>query len=212
MVPPLAPLLLLAFAVVVMMAISLALVVRSFVAVPSGKVLLVRGRGRVTVSTVGRLVLPWVETAELVDVTAKPLVIRRPRGYRFRDGLRAWATAHVVLEPGSSAEDVARCAARVGAARVGDEAALRELFEARVDQAVAAVLGAVAYEDAVRERESIAAEIEKAIGDLDGWALGSVALTELEQVPLEQLDPHDALDAEAIRRLTERAAEASRPR
>ncbi|MBK8937871.1 MAG: hypothetical protein IPM79_09560 [Polyangiaceae bacterium] len=112
----------------------LALVISKwFVRVPAGQALLVRPHsGPARVSFTGQLVMPFVATAELVDLTTKRILVTRHgrTAPRCRDNIRVNVTAHFMIGVNPVADDVLKAAQAMGAARVAEEGALSEVFEA----------------------------------------------------------------------------------
>jgi uncharacterized membrane protein YqiK len=190
----------------------LALVISKwFVRVPAGQALLVRPHsGPARVSFTGQLVMPFVATAELVDLTTKRILVTRHgrTAPRCRDNIRVNVTAHFMIGVNPVADDVLKAAQAMGAARVAEEGALSEVFEGRFISALATVVATFHYDELARNREELTDRIIQVLGtDLDGYTLKDLAIVTIEQVPIEQHDPKDLLDAEAIRVLTERTAQ-----
>ncbi|MBK6513538.1 MAG: hypothetical protein IPG04_05265 [Polyangiaceae bacterium] len=190
----------------------LALVISKwFVRVPAGKALLVRPHsGPARVSLTGQLVLPFVATAELVDLTTKRILVTRHGRIapRCRDNIRVNVTAHFMIGVNPVAEDVLKAAQAMGAARIVEEGALSEVFEGRFTSALATVVATFHYDELAQHREEMTDRILQVVGtDLDGFTLKDVAIVSIEQLPLEEHDPKDVLDAEAIRVISERTAE-----
>lgn len=157
-------------------------------------VLLPEVAGQFVAGLLAPLILIWVLVAAL----------------RCKDKIRTSVTLEVQLSVSPQAEDAARAAERVGAAHVADEARLRALFESRFEVALRSALGQLRFEEAERERELLGETIAQIVGaDLDGFRLEGVFVRELEQVPVELHDPNDLLDAEGIRAIVERTAEAT---
>lgn len=192
---------------------TLAIVVaiaRMRVKVPPGAALVIHRTGaepRVTFSDA--FVPPLVARAEPIDCSLRTLVVRRDGGdsLRCHDNLRIDVRAEFRMAVNRTAEDVLKVATRIGAARASDPEILTHLFEARFIQAMASVIHEFDFDDVMRRREELRERVLMVIGtDLDGWVLEDVAFTRLEQVPIEELDPSNVLDAEAIRRITERTS------
>lgn len=187
------------------------LVSKWFVRVPAGQALLIRPQsGPARVSLTGQLVLPFVATAELVDLTTKRIIVTRHgrTAPRCRDNIRVNVTAHFMIGVNPVAADVLKAAQVTGAARAAEESALAEVFEGRFISAIATVVASFHYDELARSREELTDRILQVVGtDLDGFTLKDVAIVSIEQLPLEEHDPKDLLDAEAIRAISERTAE-----
>jgi len=193
--------------VLVAMAAIVVLYARSYVKVEPGHALVVTKPGRIEVSFDAALVLPLVHRAETIDLRTQTVVIERrgKRGLVCRDGVRADVVARFFVRIQATAEDVGRVATSLGCARASDPAGLQALFEGKFTEALATVAAALDFEHLHRERERFRDQVVEVIGrDISGFVLDDLALEHLEQTPLEQLDPHDILDAQGIRTITER--------
>ena len=63
------------------------------------------------------------------------------------------------------------------------------------------------FEDLYQSRDQFRDEILRQIGDnLSGYVLEDAAIDYLEQTPLDKLDPHNIMDAQGIRKITELTA------
>lgn len=188
--------------------------VRCRVKVPSGAALVIhRSSGQPRVSFSDAMVIPIVSRAELVDCTVHPVAIVRQGvdSLRCRDKLRVDVHAEFRVGVNRTEEDVLKVANSVGCARAGDPETLRNLFEARFVDALATVIGHLGFDDLLSHREQLRDEVLQVVGtDLGGYVVVELALTRLEQVPIELLDPNNTHDAEAIRRISERVAEEKR--
>jgi uncharacterized membrane protein YqiK len=183
---------------------------RMRVMVPPGSALIIHRTGaepRVTFSDA--FVPPLVARTEAIDCSLRTIIVRRDGGdsLRCRDNLRIDVRAEFRVSVNRTAEDILKVAAKIGANRASDPATLTTLFEARFIQAMASVVRELEFDEVTREREQLRDRVLCVIGqDLDGWVLEDVSFTRLEQVPIEELDPSNVLDAEAIRRITERTS------
>lgn len=186
----------------------LVVVSRFIVKVPAGRALVIHGgRGEPRVSFTNALVMPVVQLGELVDCSTKTVLVRRKDadGYRCKDKIRASVTVELRVRVNRTTEDVCRVAQRLGAARTFDADSITSLFHGKFDEAVAVVAGQLTFDELVGHREEARDQILEVIGkDLDGYVLDDASFIEIEQVPLEHLDPHHVHDAEAIRRIKER--------
>lgn len=178
--------------------------------VPAGRALIINKVSMEPMVTFsGGIVLPIVHSAEEMDVTTKVLRLER----RGRDGLHCRDHYSVDLEldfhirVDHEPDEVLRVAKNVGAERARDPEVLRELFLGKFQEAVAAVVSELDLEQLRREREQVRDRILKVIGlDLGGYVLLDLAIASLGPTPIENLDPNDLLDAQAIRKLTELTA------
>ena len=178
--------------------------------VPSGTALVVRRPGGALVSFKNTVVLPFVHSAEPIDLAVRPVELdcRGKHGASCRDSIRADITLTLFLRVNRTAEDVLKVAETIGCARATDPQQLRELFWARFAEAVRSVASKHDFDAVHADRQRFKDEVIETIGrDLNGYVLDDVAVSHLEQTPIEQLDPSNILDAEAIRRITERTTE-----
>lgn len=194
--------------------IAVVFVWRGRVLVPPGSALVIHrtgGESRVTFSDA--FVPPLVARAEAIDCSIRTIPIVRvgKDSLRCRDNLRVDVCAEFQISINRTAEDVLKVAQSVGAARGSDPATLRELFEAKLIDALATVIRQLTLDELSLDRERLRDQVIMVVGqDLGGYVLHDLAFSRLEQVSLEALDPDNIQDAEAIRRITERLAEEHR--
>lgn len=154
---------------------------------------------------------PLMGRVEVMDVRAKRVVIERSGkdGVICRDGVRAdvGAVFHVRVRP--TADDILLVARSMGCARAGDQAVIDELFAAKFSETLATVAKELELEDIVTARDAFRDQIiRRGSEDLAGWVLDDVVIDRLEQTPASALDPDDILDAEGLRKITERTTQA----
>ena len=95
----------------------------------------------------------------------------------------------------------------IGASRASDREAVDELFNAKFSEALKTVGKKFEFTELFEKRQEFRDEIVKVIGnDLNGYVLEDVAIDYLEQTPKHLLDSNNILDAEGIRKITERTA------
>lgn len=184
---------------------------RFYVRVPVGQVLLVRGsRGDVRLSRTGMFAWPFTVVVEPVDLRTTRLVVQRrgKDGLRCMDRIRVSITVHFLISVVPVAEEIDKAAQVVGIAHLADEAALGRLFAGKVEEAVASTVAMFRYREIVRDRERARDDMLKVLGPpMWGFDVRDAAIVELEQVPIELLDPNDMFDAEAIRTISEATME-----
>ncbi|MGK0313041.1 MAG: putative membrane protein YqiK, partial [Ilumatobacter sp.] len=91
--------------------------------------------------------------------------------------------------------------------RASDIQTLNTLFAAKFSEALKTVGKKFEFESLYTDRDSFRDEIVEIIGkDLNGYVLEDVAIDYLEQTPLADFDPDNILDADGIRKITERTA------
>lgn len=197
--------------VLVVVAGGLALWMRARVRVPAGAALVIhRTGGEARVSFGDAIVPPFVARGELVDCSVHTLAIacEGKDSLRCSDQIRVDVRAEFQIAINRTADDVLEVVQTVGAARAGEPAVLRELFAGKLVDALGTVVAHFDLDSLVRRRQDVRDRVLEIVGsDLNGFVLHELAITRSEQVPLEQLDPSNILDAEAIRRITERTSE-----
>jgi flotillin len=102
--------------------------------------------------------------------------------------------------------DAVLAAARSLGTRGMKNESMRELFEGKVTDALRSVAANKTFNELHMHRKEFAEGVQKILEDelhRNGFKLESVAITNLEQTPLEDLDPNDVFDAEGARMITE---------
>lgn len=157
----------------------------------------------------GALVYPIIHKKELMNVSLITLdVDRRGRdGLICKDNMRADITVAFYLRVNETPEDVLRVAKSIGAARASDIKAVDQLFSAKFSEALKTVGKQIEFVQLFENRLQFREKIIEVIGDdLNGYVLEDVAIDYIEQTPKSALDPHNILDAEGIRKITELTA------
>ena len=154
----------------------------------------------------GAMVLPVIHRAETMKISVITLELNRTGkdGLICKDNLRADITVAFYLRVNETAEDVLRVAKSVGVGRASDREAVNQLFNAKFSEALKTVGKKLEFMQLFEERQRFRDAIVETIGeDLNGYILEDVAIDYLEQTPKSSLDPHNILDSEGIRRITE---------
>lgn len=197
-------------AVLAVLALLIAVVYSSlYKKVPQGKALVVSTTKAVVVSFTGRLVIPILHKAEIMDTSVKTIEIdrRASEGLICRDNIRADIKVNFFVRVNKAEEDVIKVAQSIGVERASSQATLEELFVAKFSEALKTVGKALDFEDLYTERRRFRDEIIEVIGtDLNGYVLEDAAIDYLEQTPLGHLDENNILDAQGIRKITELTA------
>jgi uncharacterized membrane protein YqiK len=171
-----------------------------------GLALVIHGPGKVDVSFTDRLVLPILQRAETIDLAVHAIEVdcRGKEGLVCRDNIRADIKLTYYVRVNKTAEDVLKVADSVGCARASDPQVLRDLFVPRFTEALKTVGAALDFEQLFKRRDQLKDEVIEVIGrDLNGYILDDVAISYLEQTPLEVLDANNILDAAGIRKIIE---------
>ncbi|MFI0238249.1 flotillin family protein [Streptomyces sp. NPDC016845] len=194
-------------AVVLLVVVALLLIfTRLFRKVEQGKALIVSKMRKVDVTFTGQVVLPVLHKAEVMDISVKAIEITRAGkdGLICKDNIRADIRISFFVKVNKTPEDVIKVAQAVGTARASDKTTLQELFHAKFSEALKTVGKQMDFTDLYTKREELRYRIIEVIGvDLSGYHLEDAAIDYLEQTPLNQLDPHNVLDAQGIRKITE---------
>ncbi|MCW4453230.1 flotillin family protein [Flavobacterium sp. MXW15] len=157
----------------------------------------------------GALIIPVLYRAELMRISLITLQIDRrgKEGLICRDNMRADIAVAFYLRVNETQADVLRVAKAIGADRASDKHAVDELFNAKFSEALKTVGKKFDFTELFEKRQEFRDEIIAVIGnDLNGYVLEDVAIDYLEQTPKLLLDPHNILDAEGIRKITELTA------
>ena len=157
----------------------------------------------------GGLIIPVLYKAELMRISLITLQVDRrgKEGLICRDNMRADIAVAFYLRVNETQADVLRVAKAIGANRASDREAVDELFNAKFSEALKTVGKKFEFTELFEKRQEFRDEIVKIIGnDLNGYVLEDVAIDFLEQTPKHLLDHNNILDAEGIRKITERTA------
>ena len=204
------------FALVSIAAIALLLVgILAFIAklyrkVVQGQALIVNKPNGARVFFTGAIVIPLIYRAETMDISVKTIEIQRQGhdGLICKDNIRADIRVTFFVRVNETEEDVLRVAKMVGCTRASDQDTIEELFGAKFSEALKTAGKQFEFEDLYQARQSFRDQIIAVIGDdLNGYTLEDVAIDYLEQTRRDALDPHNILDAEGIRKITERTEE-----
>jgi uncharacterized membrane protein YqiK len=184
---------------------------RCTVTCPPGHVLVVNRARSTEIFFASGLVPPVVARAEVMDIRAQRVVIERAGkdGVICRDNVRADIRMVFHVHIRRAADDILRVAQSIGCARAGDQRVLDERFGAKFSEAMKTVAKRLDFEEIVAERDAFRDEVMKiAEEDLSGWVLEGAVVERLEQTPASALDPDNILDAEGLRKITERTTQA----
>lgn len=181
-----------------------------YVKVEQGVALIKNDMGdRPKVFFTGAWILPVIHKKELMRISLITLdVDRRGKdGLICADNMRADITVAFYLRVNETPEDVLKVAKSLGADRASDKDAVHELFDAKFSEALKTVGKKIDFVNLFEDRQEFRDNIIRVIGnDLNGYILEDVAIDYLEQTPRTSLDPHNILDAEGIRKITELTA------
>lgn len=185
----------------------LAFVAKLYCKVQQGQALIVNKPGGTKVFFTGSIVVPLIHRAEYMDISVKAIEIEREGhdGLICKDNIRADIRVTFFVRVNETSDDVLRVAKMVGCARASDQATIEELFGAKFSEALKTAGKQFEFEELYQARQEFRDLIITTIGDdLNGYTLEDVAIDYLEQTRRDSLDPHNILDAEGIRKITER--------
>jgi uncharacterized membrane protein YqiK len=184
-------------------------ILRCWRKVEQGSALIITGKREPSVHFSKAIVLPLIHQAEIMDISVKRLEIFRhgSEGLVCKDNVRADIKVAFYVRVNKTEEDVKRVATLVGVRRASQLAALEELFESLFSEGLKTVGKQFEFVQLYDSRERFKEEILKVVGtDLNGYVLVDAAIDYLEQTPIEKLDPQNILDAEGIKKITDKTA------
>jgi len=189
----------------------MALVAKFYQKVDQGRAMIVNTmRVEPEVTFTGRLVIPILHRREIMDISLKTIEIERmgKEGLICKDNMRADIKVKFFVRVNKTRDDVLRVAQGIGCERASNQATLEDLFSAKFSEALKTVGKSMNFVDLYEARDHFRDQIVRQIGDeLSGYVLEDAAIDYLEQTPLEKLDPHNILDAQGIKKITELTAE-----
>lgn len=188
----------------------LMMALKFYVKVEQGTALIVNTLKSVPeVTFTGKLVIPVIHKKEFMKISLKTIEIDRrgADGLICKDNIRADIKVAFYVRVNKTKEDVLKVAQAIGCERASEQETLEELFVAKFSEALKTVGKQLEFVELYQERDRFRDEIIKVIGkDLNGYVLEDAAIDYLEQTPLKELDEHNILDAEGIRKITELTA------
>ena len=196
-------------ALVLIVVVAVFVAITLFRKVEQGQALVINGMRGTKVTFTGAIVIPLVEKGEYMDISVKRIEIYRhgENGLVCKDNMRADIKVAFYVRVNSTTDDVLKVAQSVGCARASDPRAMVELFDAKFSEALKTAGKQFDFEDLYTERVKFKEEILKIIGtDLNGYVLDDAAIDDLEQTALEKMNEKNILDAEGIKKITERTA------
>lgn len=199
--------LLIVFVLVVVAIVVAAYISLFYIKVGPDEAIVKSGAGGLRVYTDGGMLrIPLVQHIEYMDLTLKSFEIARQgaEGLICKDNIRADIKVAFFVRVDKTAEEIKEVAQSIGPKRCSQIDTLRELFDAKFSEALKTVGKQFDFVDLYDKRDLFKDEILKVIGtDLNGYRLDDAAIDYLEQTPLSLLNPHNILDAEGIKKITE---------
>lgn len=202
------------FSIIIVVAIIIAagitlLALKCYNKVDQGRALIRNGWGGTKVYFDGAMIIPVIHKKEFMDLSVKRIVISRTGkdGLICKDNLRADIKVAFFIRVNKTKEDVIRVAESLGTLRASDQAALKDLFDAKFSEALKTVGKQYDFVDLYNAREDFRKEILQLLGNaLSGYQMFNCAIDYLEQTEIEFLNPDNILDAEGIKKITELTA------
>ncbi|MBL4634353.1 MAG: hypothetical protein JKY56_10800 [Kofleriaceae bacterium] len=185
----------------------LVMIGRFYRKVDQGRALIInKMKAEPEVTFTGGVVLPVFHRAETMEISVKRIEIDRrgKEGLICMDNIRADIKVNFFIRVNKTREDVLRVAQAIGCERASDQKTLEDLFAAKFSEALKTVGKKLNFEQLYTQRDDFKDQIIHVIGkDLNGFVLDDAAIDYLEQTPLSTMDPHNILDAQGIRKITE---------
>jgi uncharacterized membrane protein YqiK len=188
----------------------LVLLVKWYNKVPQGKAIVRTGAGGTKVTFTAMFVIPVLHKMEIMDISLKPLHIRRigKDGLICQDNIRADIEVAFFVRVNKSAEDVIKVAQTLGCDRASHAETLVSIFDSKFSEALKTVGRRFDFVQLYSDRDKFKKEILDIIGtDLNGFILDDCAIDYLEQTGLEFLKVDNILDSQGIKKITEITAE-----
>lgn len=185
------------------------IIAKFYVKVEPGTALVRRGQGGGQVSFNGKVVVPILHRADLMDISVRRIEIYRhgSEGLICKDNVRADIKVAFFVRVNNVSKDVLQVADSIGVKRASQLDALVELFDAKFSEALKTVGKKFDFTELYTERERFKDAILEHLGtDLNGYVLDDAAIDYLEQTDLAKLDPSNILDAEGIKKITDLTA------
>lgn len=122
-----------------------------------------------------------------------------------KDKIKANVTTELYIKVEPLTEDVLAAARSFGERNL-DEAAIGDLIEGKLTDALRSVAANQTFMDLHSKRKEFAEQIQNTLAEeltKNGLTLENVSITALAMVPVKELDAHDVFDAEGLRAITE---------
>lgn len=156
--------------------------IRCYERVEQGTALVRGGVGGARVSFSGMLVYPVIHCLEVVDITAKKIVVTfsERESLATKDNMPVDVKIGFVVRIGPTPKDVLDACRWLGAAEAGDSEVLKEMFLPRFSQAVKTTVHRHNYEQLQYETEAFRQDVLDLVGNnLHGFIIESVDVDHL---------------------------------
>ena len=196
--------------VLAILLLIITMIIRCWRKVEQGTALIVTGGSQPTVHFSKAIVWPLIRQADTMDISVKRIEIFRhgTEGLVCKDNVRADIKVAFFVRVNNTEADVLKVAQSIGVKRASQQQSLVELFDAKFSEALKTVGKHFDFVELYTSRDEFKEQILKIIGrDLNGYVLDDAAIDYLEQTPLDSLDPHNILDSEGIKKITDLTAQ-----
>ena len=188
---------------------ALIMAVKCWRKVEQGTALIITGAKMPTVHFSKAIVWPLIRRAEIMDISVKRIEIYRhgTEGLNCKDNIRADIKVAFFVRVNNNEGDVLNVAQTIGSERASDHQAMVDLFESKFSEGLKTVGKEFDFVELYTSREEFKNRMLAVIGtDLNGYVLDDAAIDYLEQTPLEMLNANNVLDAEGIKKITDKTA------
>src|SRR5688572_3167541 len=194
---------------VVMMLAAVAVFAKFFIKAGADEALIRTGSGGRRVA-IDRGVFAFPALHQITRVTLATVRLHVARTGRrdslvTKDKIRANVVTEFYVRVHPEVDAILTAARSLGARGMNNES-VRELFEGKVTDALRSVAANQGFNELHAHRKEFADQVHKILEDeliRNGFRLESVAIINLEQTPISDLDPDDVFDAEGARMITE---------
>ena len=160
----------------------------------------------------GTVCLPVLHQIMKVSLRTVTLTVQRvgKQALVTKDKIKAQCTMELYIRVDDTKEAIIKAAQSFGEQNV-QGAILSEIVEGKLTDALRGVAAVQDFAQLHAEREKFAEAVKTALVEelaKNGLKLESTSLTELSQLPIEQMDPNDVHDAVGLQNITEIVADA----
>jgi uncharacterized membrane protein YqiK len=163
--------------------------------------------GQKVVMNSGTFVVPVLHEVIKVNMNTLRLEVRRSgeSGLITKDRMRVDVQAEFFVRVKPTVDAIANAAQTLGI-RTMDPSRLKELVEGKFVDSLRAVAAEMTMEELHEQRVQFVQRVQTTVSEdilKNGLELESVALTSLDQTPMEYFNPNNAFDAQGLAKLTE---------
>lgn len=172
--------------------------------------------GKKVIMDGGTLVIPVLHEITRINMMTTRLEVRRDGSSALitKDRMRVDVGVEFYVTVAGTVEGVSRAAQTLGS-RTFDISALKDMIEGKLVDALRSVAAQMTLDELHENRSSFVQEVQKAVSEdltKNGLELESVALTGLDQTPIEGLDEDNAFNAIGLQKHAELIAHSRKKR